>query len=382
MDGRRNFPPDPDADSRWYPDDRDYEDRGYDERGYGDRRDDRSRGARARDEAERDFGEDGGYGDDRGYRDERGYTPTRYADERNYDDRYRVPEPRGGGRGYDADSPSYGEEPSGQFAASASRAADRYDSGELSGEFGSRYRRSEALDRSALQRPVSGGAPSGHSSVPGLAETSGLSAVPGVPVSELPGAQLGPAPMSAPAQPGAAGGPVPGGPVPGLPLSGGAVPGGPVPGGPMPSGPVSSGAMPAGPVSSGPTGAPPSAFVAPTALTAAITPSQAGAGQGADLGGAVYRSKRPGLAVVLVLLTIVFELPVLRLFLSAVTASKVEAARVSTGRSASAGARSASRQAAPAARISSNRASALVPRNGRRSSPNMAWASRCTESGA
>lgn len=98
-----------------------------------------------------------------------------------------------------------------------------------------------------------------------------------------------------------------------------------MPGGPMPSGPVSSGAMPAGPVSSGPTGAPPSAFVAPTALTAAITPSQAGAGQGADLGGAVYRSKRPGLAVVLVLLTIVFELPVLRLFLSAVTASKVEA---------------------------------------------------------
>ncbi|WP_327005802.1 hypothetical protein OHA72_64540 [Dactylosporangium sp. NBC_01737] len=65
------------------------------------------------------------------------------------------------------------------------------------------------------------------------------------------------------------------------------------------------------------------AFAAPTTLTAAVPQPSAAA---AEPGGAVYRSKRPGLAVALVVLTIVFELPVLRLFLTAVTADKIEAA--------------------------------------------------------
>ncbi|GAA2629049.1 hypothetical protein GCM10010399_70960 [Dactylosporangium fulvum] len=64
----------------------------------------------------------------------------------------------------------------------------------------------------------------------------------------------------------------------------------------------------------------PSVFAAPTTLTAAIPPPVA------EPGGAVYRSKRPGLAIVLVLLTILFEVPVLRLFLTAMTADRIEAA--------------------------------------------------------
>jgi hypothetical protein len=67
----------------------------------------------------------------------------------------------------------------------------------------------------------------------------------------------------------------------------------------------------------------PNAFAAPTALTAAVpAPQQYGGG---DQGGAVYHSKRPGLAVVLILLAVLFEVPVLRLFLSAMTAKEISA---------------------------------------------------------
>ncbi|WP_327005803.1 hypothetical protein OHA72_64545 [Dactylosporangium sp. NBC_01737] len=138
MDGRRNFSPDPDAEPRWYPDDR-----GYDERGRDDRRDERVDDRR----------------DDRAYGDDRGYTPTRYADDREYDDGYRVPEPRAAARGY-GDPLAYGDSPSGQFSAplppppgSGPEIVD------AAAESVSRSRRSEAIDRSALQRPVSGGAP-------------------------------------------------------------------------------------------------------------------------------------------------------------------------------------------------------------------------------
>lgn len=233
MDGRRNFSPDPDADPRWYPDDR-----GYDERGRDDRRDERP------DDRSRD---------DRAYGDDRGYTPTRYADDREYDDGYRVPEPRGAARGY-GDPLAYGDSPSGQFSpplpAPPGAGPEIVD---VAAESVSRSRRSEAIDRSALQRPVSGGAPG------------------------VPSAQLPPPPPPPPVT-------VPTAPQPGFGQQHG--------------------------------------FAAPTTLTAAVpAPSAA-----AEPGGAVYRSKRPGLAVALVVLTIVFELPVLSLFLSAVTADKIEPA--------------------------------------------------------
>ncbi|MEV0561290.1 hypothetical protein [Dactylosporangium sp. NPDC050588] len=241
MDGRRNYSPDPDAEPRWYPDDR-----GYDEPGRGERRDDR------RDDRSRD---------DRGYGDDRGYTPTRYADEREYDDGYRVPEPRSASRGYGGDPLPYGDSPSGQFSAPLPSAPEHPDAAESV----SRSRRSEAIDRSALQRPVSGGAPS--------APVSALSS----PVVTVP---------TVPAPP----------------------------------------AAPQGGYGQQAQQSQQDAFAAPTTLTAAIPPpSAAPAAAAAEPGGAVYRSKRPGLAVVLVLLTIVFEVPVLRLFLTAMTADKIEA---------------------------------------------------------
>ncbi|GAA3187211.1 hypothetical protein [Dactylosporangium siamense] len=233
MDGRRNFSPDPDAEPRWYPDDR-----GYDERGRDDRRDERLDDRRddRRDERSRD---------DRAYGDDRGYTPTRYADDREYDDGYRVPEPRGAARGY-GDPLPYGDSPSGQFSAPLPAGPESVDA-----ESVSRSRRSEAIDRSALQRPVSGGAPS------------------------APAAQLPPPQVT------------------------------------VPTGPPAQAGF-----------GPQNAFAAPTTLTAAVPPPPAAA----EPGGAVYRSKRPGLAVALVLLTVVFEVPVLRLFLTAMTADKIEAA--------------------------------------------------------
>ena len=232
--------PDPDADPRWYPDDR-----GYDERGRDDRRDDRL-------DDRRDDRRDDRSRDDRAYGDDRGYTPTRYADDREYDDGYRVPEPRGAARGY-GDSLAYGDSPSGQFStplpAGPGAGPETVDA---AAESVSRSRRSEAIDRSALQRPVSGGAPT------------------------APAAQLPPPPppqVTVPTSP-----------------------------------PAGFGTQ--------------NAFAAPTTLTAAVpAPSAA-----AEPGGAVYRSKRPGLAVALVVLTIVFEVPVLRLFLTAMTADKIEAA--------------------------------------------------------
>ncbi|MEV4511352.1 hypothetical protein AB0K00_20545 [Dactylosporangium sp. NPDC049525] len=236
MDGRRNFSPDPDAEPRWYPDDR-----GYDERGRDDRRDERP-------EDRRDDRRD-----DRGYGDDRGYTPTRYADDREYDDGYRIPEPRGAARGY-GDPLAYGDSPSGQFSAPLPPppgAGPEIVDG--AAESVSRSRRSEAIDRSALQRPVSGGAPTASP------------------------AQLPP---------------------------------------PPPPPPVTV------PTASQAGFGQQNAFAAPTTLTAAVPPPSAAA----EPGGAVYRSKRPGLAVALVVLTIVFELPVLRLFLTAVTADKIEAA--------------------------------------------------------
>ncbi|MET7421728.1 hypothetical protein [Dactylosporangium sp. NPDC005555] len=245
MDGRRNFSPDPDAEPRWYPDDR-----GYDERGRDDRRDDRlddRRDDRSRDE--------------RGYGDDRGYTPTRYADDREYDDGYRVPEPRGASRGY-GDPSAYGDSPSGQFSAPLPPAPEVPDP---AAESVSRSRRSEAIDRSALQRPVSGGAP-------------------GAPAGALP------PPVTVPT---------------------------------VSSGPPGGFGQP-----SSPAGAPGSfgqqnSFAAPTTLTAAVPPPSQAAG--VEPGGAVYRSKRPGLAVALVVLTVIFEVPVLRLFLTAMTADKIEA---------------------------------------------------------
>ncbi|WP_433057423.1 hypothetical protein [Dactylosporangium sp. CS-033363] len=308
MDGRRNFPPDPDADSRWYPDGRGYDDRGYDDRAPSDRgrrRDDADRGYgdddRTYGEADRDrdraYGEadrDRAYGEadrDRAYGEaDRGYTPTRYADEREYDDPgYRVPEPRAasgpsgpsGQSGPSGPARTYGDTPSGQFPPSAlpSRAAG--DSGEFSGEYTSRSRRSEAIDRGALQRPVSGGAaPNGlaGAQIPGLT-TSGS-------------------------------------PIQGLPTI---TPSGTGPLGAIPTAPVS-----AAPGSGAPHGAGSSAFAAPTALTAAV-PAPQPQQYGGDPGGAVYRSKRPGLAVALVLVTVLFEIPVLRLFIDAMTADQIPA---------------------------------------------------------
>ncbi len=235
MDGRRNFSPDPDAEPRWYPDDRGYDERGRDDRRderLDDRRDDRSR-------------------DDRPYGDDRGYTPTRYADDREYDDGYRVPEPRGAARGY-GDPLAYGDSPSGQFSSPLPPPPGPEI--DVAAESVSRSRRSEAIDRSALQRPVSGGAP-------------------GAPQAQLPPSPPPPPPVT-----------VPTAPQPGFGQQ--------------------------------------HAFAAPTTLTAAVPPPSAAA----EPGGAVYRSKRPGLAVALVVLTVVFELPVLRLFLTAVTADKIEAA--------------------------------------------------------
>ncbi|MEV0126973.1 hypothetical protein AB0H83_00680 [Dactylosporangium sp. NPDC050688] len=233
MDGRRNYSPDPDAEPRWYPDDR-----GYDDRGRDDRRDDRL--------------------DERGYAEERGYTPTRYAEDRDYDDGYRVPEPRSAARSY-GDPLAYGDSPSGVFSAPLPAGPGAGPELVDAAESVSRSRRSEAIDRSALQRPVSGGAP-------------------GAPVAPPPPAVTVPTP--------------------------------PPPSFGQPSQPSQPSHQ--------------NAFAAPTALTAAVPPPPAAAA--AEPGGAVYRSKRPGLAVVLVVLTVVFELPVLRLFLTAVTADKIEAA--------------------------------------------------------
>ncbi|MEV8512966.1 hypothetical protein [Dactylosporangium sp. NPDC051484] len=319
MDGRRNFTPEPDADSRWYPDDR----------GYDDRRDDRMRDDRGRDDRDWDERPRGRDDADRGYGDERedsGYTPTRYADERDYDDRYRVSEPRGGGRGYGADPLSYGDSPSGQFSAPAS-AGRSGDTGDLSGEFGGRSRRSEAINRSALQRPVSGGSPSGAGSSLG---TSGLGSS-GLASSSLGSSGAGSSGLSSS-----------GAPIPGLSSQG--IPGQGIPGqgmttqqagepealGQGTTGPVSGGPVSGAPVSSGPTGAPPSAFVAPTTLTTAV-PAPQQYGQAAEPGGAVYRSKRPGLAIVLVVFTILFEVPILRLFLTAMTAKEVQAGATLAG---------------------------------------------------
>ncbi|MER7006329.1 hypothetical protein ABT297_25255 [Dactylosporangium sp. NPDC000555] len=346
MDGRRNFP-EPDADSRWYPDDR-----GYDDRGYDDRRDDRMRDDRGRDDRGRDDRDwddrprdprgredaDRGYGDER---EGRGYTPTRYAEEREYDDGYRVPDPRGGGRGYGADPLSYGDSPSGQFSAPAP-AGRSVDTGDLSGEFGGRSRRSEAIDRSALQRPVSGGGPSGAGS-PALGSPALGSPALGSP--GLGSSGLGPSDAGSSGA-GLSGLSSSGAPIPGLPSQGipGGIAGQGIPGqgmtsqqaggpgalGPGATGPVSGGPVSGAPVSSGPTGAPPSAFVAPTTLTAAI-PAPQQYGQGAEPAGAVYRSKRPGLAVVLVVLTILFEVPILRLFISAMTAKEILAGATLSG---------------------------------------------------
>lgn len=250
MDGRRNFSPDPDADPRWYPDDR-----GYDERGRDDRRDDRlDDRIDGRLDGRLDDRRDDRSRDDRGYGDDRGYTPTRYADDREYDDGYRVPEPRGAARGYGADPLAYGDSPSGQF--SGPLAAPPGVGAEIADpavESVSRSRRSEAIDRSALQRPVSGGAPS-------------------APAASLPPSAV-PPPVTVPT---------------------------------VPQGGFGQ----------------PHSFAAPTALTAAVPPPSAGP----EPGGAVYRSKRPGLAVALVLLTVVFEVPVLRLFLAAMTADEPQAA--------------------------------------------------------
>ncbi|WP_433216343.1 hypothetical protein ACQP00_07630 [Dactylosporangium sp. CS-047395] len=306
MDGRRNFPPDPDADSRWYPDGRGYDDRGYDDRATSDRgrrRDDADRGYGDDDRAYGEADRDRGYGEaDRQYGEaDRGYTPTRYADEREYDDPgYRAPEPRGasGGPGgqpgsagasrtYGADPLTYGDTPSGQFPPSALPSRAGGDSGEYSGEYASRARRSEAIDRGALQRPVSGGA------------------APNAAPNGLAGAQI-----------------------PGLTTSGSPIQGLPTIT-PSSSGPL--GSIPqAAPVSAMPgSGAPQgtSAFAAPTALTAAVPAPQQPQPQqyGGDPGGAVYRSKRPGLAVALVVITVLFEIPVLRLFIDAMTADQVPA---------------------------------------------------------
>ncbi|GAA3457435.1 hypothetical protein [Dactylosporangium matsuzakiense] len=351
MDGRRNFSPDPDADSRWYP-----EDRGYDDRGYDDRRDDRGgddhgrgeRGARGRNESER------GYGDDRGY------TPTRYADEREPDDGgYRVADPRSAGHGYGADGLSYGDSPSGQFSASsafgagAGRGPQRAgDSGEFSGEYTGRSRRSEAIDRTALQRPAPGG-----SGAAGSYPTSGFPAsapaTGGFPAS---GPATGGFPASGPVTGGAPAGGLPtsGAPTSGVPTSGvptsgpatggfssgGLATGAPIPGLTTSGSPIQGlpTVTPSGPVSGGPAGmgAAPgtSAFAAPTALTAAVPPPQQPRmqfGVGEDPGGAVYRSKRPGLAIALGLLTALFEVPVLRLFFEAMTAKDIPASGTLAG---------------------------------------------------
>ncbi|MFB9184606.1 hypothetical protein ACFFX1_41335 [Dactylosporangium sucinum] len=208
--------------------------------------------------------------------------PTRYAEDR---DGYRVPEPRTSGRGYD---PMYGDSPSGQFAGPLSRDPYGNDSAEVPVESVSRSRRAEAIDRGTLQRPTSG-APTAPEPVPA---TTPLSAPP------MSGPPMSGPPMSGPPQAAShLGGP---------PLA-------------LPTVPP-----PAQAGHGGYAGPPPgaegtSAFAAPTALTAAVPPPSA------DQGGAVYRSKRPGLAVVLVVLTAVFELPVLRLFLTAATAQRIEA---------------------------------------------------------
>ncbi len=74
----------------------------------------------------------------------------------------------------------------------------------------------------------------------------------------------------------------------------------------------------------------------PTQLSAQIPPAEApsgafgpaptGAGALGGSGGSVYRGRRPGLAVLLIVLTVLFELPVLRIFFSSALASPVNAA--------------------------------------------------------
>ena len=311
MDGRRNFSQDPDGEARWYPEERGYDDRGYDERG----RDDRPRDDRGRDEQR-------GYGVD-----DRPYRPTRYADERDDAEPYRVPEPRGGGQeprggaqelrgggqeprgsgqgyateppgyddpsgvygspavsgGYNNGPAGYGDGPSGVFSPGAlGRPGDGGEPADLSGEFGARTRRSEAIDRSALQRPAALGA-----------------AGPTVPAAPMSGAAAFPAGGAAT-----------------FPTSGAAA----FPTSGMPGGPVSG-----APLSGGPTGAPPSAFMAPTALTATVPTAQP------TVSGGVYQGKRPGLVTALAVVAVIFEIPVLRLFFTAVTADTPQAGATLAG---------------------------------------------------
>lgn len=73
-------------------------------------------------------------------------------------------------------------------------------------------------------------------------------------------------------------------------------------------------------------GGSPSVAAPTTAVPTLPPPAPAGAPKAPELGRGVYRSRRPALAAGLVALTVLFELPALRIFASAALASKVDAA--------------------------------------------------------
>ena len=82
---------------------------------------------------------------------------------------------------------------------------------------------------------------------------------------------------------------------------------------------------PFGATSGAPFGAPGPSVAAPTTAVPTLAPPHAGAPTPSEFGRGVYRSRRPALAAGLVALTVLFELPALRIFASSALASKVDA---------------------------------------------------------
>jgi hypothetical protein len=101
---------------------------------------------------------------------------------------------------------------------------------------------------------------------------------------------------------------------------------------PVPSAPPAYGDLPPAPASSPPASAPPvsSPLSGPTEALDRTGFSRLG-GAAQSPGGSVYQGRRPGLAALLIVLTVVFEVPVLRVFLVSAFASPVNAAGTIAG---------------------------------------------------